>query len=81
MIGFKHDGYFYCANVHRYRHGSYVEYHITILTNKLKPDIPARIIVEQQEQGDFVLVSETIVPSSFLEHIFEEIGKRDRQAH
>ena len=81
MIGFMHDGYFYCANVHRYRHGSSVEYQVTILTNKSRPDIPSRIVLEQQEQGDFVLVSETLVPASFLEIIFTEIDKRNRTPH
>ena len=81
MIGFMHDGYFYCANVHRYRHGTSIEYHITILTNKSRPDIPPRIVLEQQEQGDLVLVSGGIIPSSFLDQVFEEIGKRDRKPH
>ena len=79
MIGFMHDGYFYCANVHRYRHGSSLEYHVTILTNKSRPDIPARIILEEQEQGDLVMVSGGLIPASFLDNIFSEIGKHDSQ--
>jgi hypothetical protein len=81
MIGFMHDGHFYCANVHRYRHGSSVEYHVTILTNKTRPDIPSRLVLEELNRGDLVLVSGNDVPPSFLENIFSEIGKHDHKPH
>lgn len=74
MIGFMHDGYFYCANVHKYRHASTVEYHVTILTNKVRPDIPSRIIFEEDEMG-LSQISEAPVPPDFLKTVIGEIAK------
>ena len=74
MIGFMHDGYFYCANVHRYRHGATIEYQVTILTNKSRPDIPSRIVLAEQ-QGRLSLLSGSSVPQSFLQTVFAEIEK------
>ena len=80
MIGFMHDGYFYCANVHRYRHGANIEYQVTILTNKSRPDIPSRIVLAEERQGGLSLLSGKSVPQSFLYNVCAEIEKHNSKA-
>jgi hypothetical protein len=73
MIGFMYEGNFYCANVHRFS-ASRIEYHITILANKLKDGIPEKIVLDDREEG-LCPVSKDPVPASLLEIIREEIQK------
>lgn len=81
MIGFMHDGYFYCANVHRYRHSGTVEYQVTILTNKTRPDIPSRLVLAEKEAGSLALVSEVKVSPAFLQTVLAEIGKHNSRSN
>jgi hypothetical protein len=74
MIGFTYEGSFYCANVHRFNQAP-VEYHITILANKIKDGLPSRIILKDEGQGP-QQISQEPVPAMLLDTIVEEIQKR-----
>lgn len=80
MIGFIYEGYFYCANVHKYRHAARLEYHVTVLTTKSRPDIPSAIILENRDQH-LVQISRDAVPSAFLDTILKEIEKHNTRIH
>jgi hypothetical protein len=73
MIGFMYEGYFYCANVHRY-HTSSLEYHITILANRLKEGMPDRIILKDGGPGYRQALPDG-VSGALLNTIVEEIQK------
>lgn len=73
MIGFMYEGYFYCANVHRF-HASQLEYHITILSNKLMEGMPARITLKRVDKG-LVPASRDVIPGALLQIILAEIEK------
>lgn len=74
MIGFTYEGYFYCANVHRYNI-SPTEYHITILANKAKDGLPTRIILKD-EGHSLRHDSREPLPQELLNSIITEIKKR-----
>ena len=74
MIGFTYEGYFYCANVHRFNIEA-VEYHVNILTNKSKDGLPSRIVLKDDGHGPRQ-VSHEPVPTELLHTIVEEIQKR-----
>lgn len=74
MIGFMYEGYFYCANVHKF-HTSQLEYHITILSNKLLDGMPARITLKKEDKGLTPVSRETISPV-LLQTILAEIEKQ-----
>jgi len=76
MIGFMYEGYFYCANVHRYNI-SPVEYHITILANKVRDGLPSRIILKDEGHGP-ELASRDKVSPGLLNAIVDEIQRRIR---
>lgn len=73
MIGFMYEGYFYCANVHRFD-ASQLEYHITILSNKLLDGMPARITLKKGAMG-LMPASNDTVPPALLHTILAEIEK------
>jgi hypothetical protein len=74
MIGFMYEGYFYCANVHRYNI-SPAEYHITILANASRNGLPTSIILK--DAGSTLQpASKEPVPSALLNTIITEIQKR-----
>lgn len=74
MIGFMYEGYFYCANVHKLQ-ASQLEYHITILSNKLLDGMPARITLQKDGHG-LMPVSRDTVPAALLQTILAEIEKQ-----
>ena len=74
MIGFTYEGYFYCANVHRYSITP-VEYHITILADKSKDGLPNRIILKHEGPGLWQ-ASKDAIQQALLNSIIEEIQKR-----
>jgi len=74
MIGFIYEGYFYCANVHKYNN-SPVEYHITILANRAKDGLPSRIILKDEGQGPKPASHEQVCPE-LVNIIIAEIHKR-----
>ena len=74
MIGFTYEGYFYCANVHRYNITP-IEYHITILANKTKDGLPSRIILKAEGKSLNHASKEPIAPE-LLNSIITEIQKR-----
>lgn len=74
MIGFTYQGYFYCANVHKHNQ-SPVEYHITILANKAKDELPSRIILKDEGHGPRITSREPVSPA-LVEIIVDEIRKR-----
>lgn len=74
MIGFMYEGYFYCANVHKFQ-ASALEYHITILSNKLIDGMPARITLKKEHDG-LTPVSKEAVPPVLLKTILAEIEKQ-----
>jgi hypothetical protein len=76
MIGFMYEGYFYCANVHRYNI-SPVEYHITILANRFKDGLPSRIILKDEGKALTQASREPVSPA-LLNVIVNEIQKRAR---
>lgn len=74
MIGFMYEGYFYCANVHKLHASPQLEYHITILSNKLLDGMPARITLKKEDRG-LMPVSKDTVPAPLLQTILAEIEK------
>lgn len=76
MIGFMYEGYFYCANVHRYQ-ASTPEYHVTILTSKLKDGIPPRIIFKDRGHEPEPASREQVSPA-LLNTILDEIQKHSK---
>jgi hypothetical protein len=73
MIGFMYEGYFYCANVHRY-YNSFIEYHITILANRQEDGIPTRIILREDGQSRQKISADPVAPD-LLNTILREIDK------
>ena len=76
MIGFTYEGYFYCANVHRYNILP-AEYHITILANNFKDGLPSRIILKDEGKALKHHSREPVSPT-LLNVIINEIQKRTR---
>jgi len=75
MIGFLYQGHFYCANVHKFRRAP-VEYHVTILANKLRDGIPSRIVLKDDGHGP-KKVSDDPVPEALLTVIVSELKKHE----
>ncbi|HEY0676958.1 MAG TPA: hypothetical protein VGD17_01685 [Chitinophagaceae bacterium] len=74
MIGFMYDGYFYCANVHKYQ-SSPIEYHITILASKFKEGIPSKIVLKDEGEGPRLISEEAVFPD-LLNTIIGELEKQ-----